>query len=166
MAVRRKVELRNDSGAGRGPRFVDVTERSGLAVAGYGSGAVAGDYDGDGFLDLYVTAFGANQLFRNGGDGTFTDVTAAAGVGETLWSMGAAFADVDGDGFLDLYVANYVDFGFDNHILAERFRTNCFDYSSYRGSKSRTNTICTSVGADNWIALGYYGATESVRKAT
>lgn len=103
--------FRND-----GPgRFVDVTDRSGLAVRAYGMGATAGDVDGDGDLDLYLTAFGPNQLFRNEGDGTFTDVTAAAGVGDPLWGAGAAFADVDGDSDLDLYLTNYVDFSFENN---------------------------------------------------
>ncbi|NIU68155.1 MAG: VCBS repeat-containing protein [Actinobacteria bacterium] len=77
-------------------------------MTSYGSGAVAGDVDGDGDLDLYVTAFGRNQLFPNDGDGTFTDVTERAGADEPLWSMSAAFADVDRDGDLDLYVTNYV----------------------------------------------------------
>ena len=103
--------LRND-----GPgRFTDVTERSRIAVAAWGMGAVAGDVDADGDLDLYVTAFGPNQLFRNDGDGGFTDVTATAGVGDPQWSAGAAFADADRDGDLDLYVANYVDFTVDDH---------------------------------------------------
>jgi len=101
---------RNDGG-----RFVDVIEASGIDVAGYGCGVVAGDVDGDGDLDLYVTAFGPNRLFLNRGDGTFREAGAVAGVADPLWSAGAAFADADGDGDLDLYVANYVDFALDNH---------------------------------------------------
>jgi hypothetical protein len=109
----RSVLLRNDGG-----RFVDVTTRSGIQVTGYGMGATAGDVDGDGDPDLYVTAFGPDQLFRNNGDGTFTDATAKAGLvvlGKPLWGAAAAFADTDGDGDLDLYVADYLDFSFDNN---------------------------------------------------
>ena len=83
--------LRNDGGG----RFVDVTDRSRIAVGSWGMGAIAGDVDGDGDLDLFVTAFGPDQLFRNDGDGGFTDVTAAAGVSDPAWSAGAAFADLE-----------------------------------------------------------------------
>jgi hypothetical protein len=106
---------RNDQGANGEPHFVDVTVRAGLVWDGYGCGGVVGDYDSDGDLDLYVTAFGANRLWRNRGDGTFEDVTARAGVGDPRWSAGAAFSDVDGDGDLDLYVAGYVDFTIETH---------------------------------------------------
>jgi len=102
---------RND-GAGR---FRDVTARAGIEVTGYGMGVAAADVDGDGFVDLYVTAFGPNQLFRNLGDGRFADVTPEAGVGDPSWGASAAFADLDGDGWLDLYVVNYVDFTFDRN---------------------------------------------------
>jgi hypothetical protein len=108
--------FRNDGpGGGGAPRFVDASDRAGIEVAHYGCGAVSGDVDGDGDADLYVTELGANQLFRNEGDGTFTDVTAAAGVGETAWSTSATFFDADRDGDLDLYVANYVDFRVETH---------------------------------------------------
>jgi len=91
-------------------RFVDVTEKAGVGHIGYGMGAAVGDYDNDGFLDLYVTNFGRNVLYHNNGDGTFTDVTRAAGVDDPHWSTSAAWVDFDGDGYLDLYVCNYVDF--------------------------------------------------------
>jgi len=96
-------------------RFVDVTDRAALELAGYGCGGTAGDVDGDGDLDLYLTAFGENALFRNQGDGTFHEVGRESGVADPLWSASAAFADVDRDGDLDLYVANYVDWGVDNN---------------------------------------------------
>ena len=102
---------RND-GTGR---FVDVTEASGVGHRGYGVGVCVGDYDNDGWLDMYVTNFSANVLYRNNGDGTFTDRTAAAGVQALDWSAGCAFADVDADGDLDLYVANYVNFSVETH---------------------------------------------------
>ena len=95
--------------------FVDVTEVSRVGHQGYGVGVCIGDYDNDGWLDMYVTNFGANVLYRNNGDGTFVDRTAAAGVEVNDWSAGCAFADVDADGDLDLYVANYVDFSVETH---------------------------------------------------
>ena len=90
-------------------RFTDVTEGSGLGGGSYGMGVAAGDVDNDGRVDLYRTALGANQLFRNDGDGTFTDVTGQAGVGDPRWSVSASFADLDRDGWLDLFVGNYLD---------------------------------------------------------
>jgi hypothetical protein len=97
---------RND-GTGR---FEDVTASSGLNARGWGMGACVADYDGDGFRDVYLTAFGPNVLLRNKGDGTFADVTSRAGVGDPRWSTNCAFADYDRDGDVDLYVANYLAF--------------------------------------------------------
>ena len=106
--------FRNDTAinsAGRRQlRFTDVTGESGLAFRSYGMGAAAADYDGDGYVDLFVTTFGPDKLFRNTGKGTFADVTGTAGVGDNLWSTSAAFLDYDRDGYLDLFVANYLDF--------------------------------------------------------
>ncbi|MEP6592381.1 MAG: VCBS repeat-containing protein, partial [Acidobacteriota bacterium] len=93
--------------------FSDVTARAGVGLPGWAMGAATGDYDNDGWEDLYVTCFGVNHLYRNNGDGTFTDVTSRAGVGDPRWSTGAAFADYDNDGRLDLFVANYVDISLD-----------------------------------------------------
>ncbi|PYK60464.1 MAG: RNA-binding protein, partial [Verrucomicrobia bacterium] len=84
-------------------RFEDVTERAGVGGHGeYGMGCACGDYDGDGWIDIYVTSLGRNTLYRNNGDGTFTDVTEQAGVEGNSWSTSAAFFDYDGDGSLDL----------------------------------------------------------------
>jgi hypothetical protein len=89
--------------------FTDVTENAGIGKPCYAMGGAVGDYNNDGWPDIYVTCYGGNVLYRNNGDGTFTDVTKQAGVTDGRWSTGAAFADYDGDGFLDLMVANYVD---------------------------------------------------------
>ena len=93
----------------KGGTFTDVTARSGLKRVGWGMGVAVGDYDNDGYDDLYVTYYGGNVLYHNNGDGTFTDVTERAGVGGGKFGTSCAFGDFDGDGRLDLYVANYVD---------------------------------------------------------
>jgi hypothetical protein len=91
-------------------RFTDVTERAGIGLRAYGMGVAVGDYDNDGYLDLFVTGFGSVTLFHNNRDGTFTDATKTAGLIGAQWSTSAAFLDYDRDGDLDLFVANYVDF--------------------------------------------------------
>src|SRR5271169_2176854 len=92
--------------------FTDVTEKAGVPGTGYGLGCVWGDFDNDGFPDLFVTQYGKNVLYRNNGNGTFTDVTDKAGVAGledgTLFHSGATFLDYDRDGRLDLYVGGYV----------------------------------------------------------
>jgi enediyne biosynthesis protein E4 len=94
--------------------FTDVTDKAGVGDIGWGMGAAVGDYNNDGFDDLYVTCLGQNHLLKNNGNGTFTDVTQKAGVGDSRWSAGAAFVDFDNDGNLDLFVSNYVAFDFNN----------------------------------------------------
>lgn len=96
-------------------KFVDVTEAAHAEGRGYGMGVAVGDFDNDGFSDLYITSFGQNQLLHNRGDGTFEDVTEKAGVAGGGWSTSAAFFDYDKDGFLDLYVARYVVYVLGNH---------------------------------------------------
>ncbi|MFN8007723.1 MAG: CRTAC1 family protein [Terriglobia bacterium] len=94
--------------------FKDVTAQSGIKGNGaYGTGVAVGDYDNDGYPDVYITNFGPNILYHNNGDGTFSDVTETAGVGDPGWSSSAAFFDFDNDGYLDLYVANYVSYRYD-----------------------------------------------------
>ena len=90
--------------------FADVTDSAGIHETRYGQGVAVGDYDGDGFDDVYVTNVGANTLFHNRGDGTFEEVTAAAGVQDERWSSSAAWADLDVDGDLDLYLCNYAKY--------------------------------------------------------
>lgn len=92
----------------------NVATAAGTADPGFGQGAAAADYDGDGWTDLLVTNYGANTLYRNNGDGTFSDVTSEAGVGDTGWGVSAAWGDLDTDGFPDLYVTNYLVYELEN----------------------------------------------------
>ena len=109
--------------------FTDVTTQAGVAGGGYGMGVAVGDYNNDGYQDLYVTNVGPNQLFRNNGDGTFTDVTAESGTGDPHWGTSAAFFDYNRDGLLDLFVANYLTWDYDpNPFCGERrpgYRSYC-----------------------------------------
>ena len=91
--------------------FTDVTEKAGVGHSGWGQGVCVGDYDNDGWDDLFITYFGKNVLYHNNGDGTFTDVSQKAGVAGkgTRWNTGCTFVDYDRDGRLDLFVANYID---------------------------------------------------------
>ena len=99
--------------------FEDVTEKAGLTGVGFGMGVAVGDYDNDGFEDLYVTAYGGNRLYHNNGNGTFTDVTEAAGVGGSGWSTSAAWVDLDNDGLLDLVVLRFVEWDFNDIYCGE-----------------------------------------------
>ena len=108
--------------------FTDVTAKSGLNSPCFAMGGAVGDYDNDGWPDLYLTCLGGNVLYHNNGDGTFKDVTSKAGVADGRWSTGAAFGDYDGDGYVDLMVANYVDFRLNDLPGFGRF-PNC----KYRG---------------------------------
>jgi hypothetical protein len=114
--------------------FSDVTQKSGLGHSGWGQGCCVGDYDNDGWNDLFVTYYGQNVLYRNNGNGTFTEVTAKAGLlqppgpgGHPRWNTGCAFLDYNKDGYLDLFVANYIDFDIKTAPLPEA--ANC----SYKG---------------------------------
>jgi hypothetical protein len=89
--------------------FTDVTRQAGLAVEMYGLGCAVGDYDNDGYVDIYITTVGSNHLFHNLGNGRFADVTAKAGVGDPGFSASAVWFDYDNDGKLDLFVAHYID---------------------------------------------------------
>ena len=97
--------------------FEDVTERAGLKGDGFSMGVAAGDYDNDGYVDLYVTGYAANHLYHNNGDGTFTDVTRKLGVGGSGWSTSAGWIDYDRDGRLDLFVARYLDWDFERGTI-------------------------------------------------
>ena len=132
-------DLGSDEQGNPKPKFVDVTETSGIAALGYGMGVAVSDFDRDGWLDLYITNFGPNQLWRNNGDGTFSDVTQRSGSDDSRWSVSAAFVDYDLDGWQDLYIANYIDFTYKNHkVCPTKYGTD--DYcgpSAYQDSPDR-----------------------------
>ena len=114
---------RNDGDA----TFTDVTARARVGDGGYGFSCAVGDYDNDGFLDLYVANYRADVLYHNDGDGRFTDVTPTAGITNDEWAAAAAFADYDADGDIDLFVANYVRYDLDANPLcgSEGVRLHC-----------------------------------------
>ena len=113
--------FRNDLEGGR-LSFTDVTEESGIRAMGYGIGVATGDFDNDGWIDLYLPQHGANELWRNRGDGSFENVTRKAGVGTDRWSSSASWTDFDRDGDLDLFVVNYLEYNLITHktCLTER----------------------------------------------
>jgi len=126
-------------------QFIDITDQAGLNDRGYGMGVAVGDYNNDGYPDLYVTNFGSNVLYRNNGDGTFSDVTRDAGVGADGWSASAAFVDYDKDGYLDLYVTRYLDFT--THGNKECFNaTGERDYCSPTAYKPLTHRLFRNLG--------------------
>lgn len=130
--------------------FTDVTERAGVAGAGYGMGVAVGDYDNDGRPDLFLANVTGNQLFHNNGDGTFTDVTAKAGLGgaemkgKKMWSVGAGWFDYNNDGLLDLFVVNYCVWEVNKDpvcLLKDGVRAYCHpkNYASLHNSLYRNN---------------------------
>jgi enediyne biosynthesis protein E4 len=103
--------------------FTDVTEKAGVLGGGYGMGVAVGDYNADGFADLYVTQYGRSILYRNNGDGTFTDVTDKAGVAAPGWGTSAVWFDYNNDGKLDLFVCRFADFDKSKHVFCGNERT-------------------------------------------
>jgi enediyne biosynthesis protein E4 len=108
--------------------FTDVTKESGLINKGWGVGVTVGDYDNDGYRDVFITNFGTNALFHNNGNGTFSNVTKEAGLEGGNWSTGCAWGDYDRDGRLDLYVSRYVDFQ-----VGQMPKPGTNTYCNYRG---------------------------------
>ena len=125
--LEQNVLYNNDHGM-----FTDVTEETGVGDEGYGMGVAVGDYDTDGFTDMYVTNVGKNTLLHNNGDNTFSDVTELAGVGDTGWGASTAFVDIDADGDLDLYVVNYL-------MWEHGLKIDCFNAKGTRDYCSPTN---------------------------
>ena len=161
----RTTLLRNDLAGGG--RFVDRTRSAGIHLDGYGMGAINGDVDGDGDPDLYLTAFGRNELWLNRGDGAFRPAPEGGAAPDPSWSASAAFGDVDLDGDLDLYVANYVDFGYDNNQLCGQLERGLRSYCHpdvYNGLPDRffrndTEGAGTPVFVDATVESGLGAAT-------
>ncbi|MEM7582945.1 MAG: CRTAC1 family protein [Acidobacteriota bacterium] len=168
--------FRNDTDPQKGPaslRFTDVTVASGLSkiATGYGMGVTTGDFDNDGWIDLYVTNYGSNQLLRNRGDGTFEDVTRKAGVDDPAWSTSATFFDLDRDGRLDLFLTNYVvfDLGRNPKCFATSSRRDYCGPSAFDGVADRLwrnrgdgtfedITTKAGIGAEKGAGLGVVAA--------
>lgn len=127
-------------------RFTDVTEAAGLVANGYGMGVATGDYDRDGHVDLYLANFGANQLWRNRGDGTFEDVTGSAGVNDPRWSVGASFVDYDRDGWLDLAVVNYNRYSLESDHACHSAATGRQDYCTPTAYPTDPSTLFRNRG--------------------
>lgn len=121
--------------------FTDVTAAAGLRGEGYSMGVAAGDYNNDGYPDLFVSGVGGNILYRNNGDGTFTDVTKAAGVAGSGWSVSACFVDYDRDGFLDLIVTRYLDWDFSSNLYCGEHKPGLRSYCHPNEFKAVTHLV-------------------------
>ena len=115
--------------------FTDVTDKAGVSNDMLGMGLAVGDYNNDGWSDLYITGYGTSKLYRNNGNGTFSDVTQTGGVNNKWWGASAAFFDYDNDGYLDLFVCNYLDFDPNGKVPCDFFDGRPFCYlRQFKGS--------------------------------
>ena len=129
----------------RALKFTDVTEESGIRAEGYGVGIAVADFDYDGLVDIFLTTFGTNQLWRNRGDGSFEEVIAKAGIDDPRWNTGATFVDIDRDGWLDLFVGCYLNFNYSNHRIC-RSTSGVKDYCAPQAYSEVTNRFYHNSG--------------------
>ncbi|HEX8889228.1 MAG TPA: FG-GAP-like repeat-containing protein [Pyrinomonadaceae bacterium] len=133
-AAKLKDALYRNNGDGT---FTDVTESAGISNSMLGMGLAVGDFNNDGFADIYITGYGASKLYRNNGNGTFTDITAQAGVNNKAWGTSAVWFDYDNDGYLDLFVCNYLSFDPEGKVPCDFFDGRPYCYlSKFKGSPS------------------------------
>lgn len=155
--------------AGQGPRnalyknnrngtFTDVTQQAGVAGGNFGMGVAVGDYDGDGFPDMYVTGYGRNILYHNNRDGTFTDVTESAGVANPNWSTSAVWFDYDNDGRLDLFVCNFVEYGAESRVTCGENQFGRNFYCIPRVFKGRPSVLFHNNGDGTFTEVGHNSA--------
>lgn len=144
--------FRNDLSKKGELKFTDVTEKSGIKATGYGMGVATGDFNNDGYTDLYLTNLGANQLWRNNGDGTFTDATQQSETVSPEWSASAAFFDYDRDGWLDLFVVNYVDFDLAHSPICYA-STTARDYCMPRAFRPAGNHLFRNRGDGTFVEV-------------
>jgi hypothetical protein len=135
--------------------FTDVTVKAGLEGVAFGMGVAVGDYDSDGFPDIYVTAYGRNTLYHNNGDGTFTDVTEKAGLLDPKWSTSAAWFDYDNDGRLDLFVCSFVEYSGDAKNLCGNNREGKNYYCIPRLFNGRVSKLYHNNGDGTFTEIGH-----------
>lgn len=135
--------------------FADVTSKAGVGGGSFGMGVAVGDYDADGFPDLYVTGYGRNILYHNNGDGTFTDVTETAGVADPNWSTSAVWFDYDNDGRLDLFVCNFVEYGGEGNTTCGKNRFGKNFYCIPRVFKGRPSVLFHNNGDGTFTEAGH-----------
>ncbi len=129
-----------------GFRFTDVSQSSGLGFAGYSAGVAIGDFNSDGFSDVYLNCYGENQLFENCGDGTFLNVSQSSGTNDDRWGTSAAFLDIDNDGLLDLYVGNYAQWTHQEHVFCGDQKRNIRMYCSPKSVSPESNVLYHNSG--------------------
>jgi hypothetical protein len=136
--------------------FTDVTEQAGLATSGtFGEGVAVGDYNADGYPDIYLTGYGRNILYRNNGNGTFTDVTEQAGVANPNWSTSAVWFDYDNDGRLDLFVCNFVDYSAKSTVACGDNELHKRYYCVPRLFKGRVSALYHNNGDGTFTEVGH-----------